>query len=118
VVAARLLAIANLHVLRERQYVVDAFAEAEVIRRSISPADKEAAALPHRVVAYLECFDSCPNLLGRVSMAFLQQILQHQLFILQKVEMQIRKPCVHEQILMTAKALFMEVDWGFNSGDQ
>lgn len=84
VVATRLLAVADLHVLRERQYVVHTLAEAEVIRGSVDPADKEAAALPHRVVAYLECFDSCPDLLSRFRVAFLQQILQHHLFILQK----------------------------------
>jgi hypothetical protein len=78
------LLVANLHVLGERKYVINTFAEAEVICRSINPTNKEALASPHWVVADLKCLNSWTNFLSGLSMAFLQQALQHHVFILQK----------------------------------
>jgi hypothetical protein len=87
-VATTLLAIgliANLHVLRERKYAVNALTEAEIIRGSINSSNEETAALKHRVVADLKCFNSCSNFPIGLSMAFLQQVFQHHMLILQKL---------------------------------
>ena len=43
--------------------MIDALAETEVIGRSVAANEKEAAALPLRMIANVECFDPSANLL-------------------------------------------------------
>jgi len=61
----------DFHVLWQRKYVIDTFPEAEIIAGTIDPDKEAAAALPHGVIADLECLDPISNLLVRLRVTIL-----------------------------------------------